>query len=268
MAVIPGSLGLAIQFFILSLISCWLIWNFDEIKTGDLIDIFVLVLLIFCFFSMFGGYMIIGINDSRVVSFMGKYKGTVKSNGWYFKHPFYSANQIDLAVINHNTATIEVNEKSGVPIQISAVISYKVVDTYKYSYEIISPIQYITNQFEVALREFAKGHTYQQLSELDHNFVELLNNNLQTSGVVVSDAKMIRLNYVESIAASMLQKQQAESQSSARQTIVDNALMISLEVAEKAKFANKDLKDKFVADLILVLCSHAPVTPTISIGKN
>lgn len=264
--IVTGFFGLCLQLLIGAFVIYWMIDNWGQISTGDIFDILISIISIFIFFSMFGGYMVIDINESKIISFMGKYKGTIKNNGWYYKNPFYNSYRINLAIINTPTSLIEVNEKSGVPIQISVVISYKVVNTYKVSYAVSDSGNYILNQFNASLREFAKNHTYQQLAEIDHNFIEQLNKCVEPAGVEVLDAKITQLNYVESIASSMLQKQQAQSLSDARETIVNNALLIAQHTAEKVGFMNSQSKERFISDLIIVLCSHSPITPTINVG--
>lgn len=267
--IITGLFGLCLQLLTAVFIVYWMTDSFTQMVAGDVFSILISISALFIFFSMFGGYMVIGINEAKIISFMGKYKGTIKNNGWYYKNPFYNSSLINLAIINVKTSLIEVNEKSGVPIQISVVISYKVIDTYKVSYVLSDTGNYISNQFNASLREFAKSHTYQQLAEIDHNFIEQLNKSVEQAGIEVLDAKITQLNYVESIASSMLQKQQAQSLSDARETIVNNALLIAQQTADKIGFTYAEHKERFVSDLIIVLCSHSPVTPTINVGgKN
>jgi regulator of protease activity HflC (stomatin/prohibitin superfamily) len=262
----PGGIFVFLQILIPIFISYWTYSNWKTVLSLEVLGLDILLGI--CFFIMFGGYIVVGINDSEVLQFMGKYKGTIKENGFFFVNPFYAAINYTLAIENKETPVLEVNEKTGTPIQIAALINYKLVDTYKANYAVTEFETYISNKFVSTLREFAKKHTYKQLTDLDHDFVAELNLSVAEAGIEVMEAKLTRLNYVESIAGAMLQNQQAQSMSDARKTIVDNALAIAKHTAGEISFTNVEDKNKFVSNLILVLCSHTPVNPVINVGNN
>lgn len=262
----PGGLVLIIQLLIAVFVSYWTITNWETVVSFSVLGLDIFLTLIF--FVIFGGYIVVNINENVVYQFMGKYKGTLSVQGFYWTNPFYGLESFSTAAENIETQVLEVNEKTGTPIQIAALINYKLTNTYKVKYEVASFQTYIENKFLSTLREFAKKHTYQQLSELDHNFVDELNVAVEPAGIEVSEVKLTRLNYVESIAGAMLQNQQAQSMSDARTTIVNNALHIANRTATEISFTNQNDRAKFIANLILVLCSHTPTTPTINVGSN
>jgi len=223
------------------------------------------IFLIITFFKLFGGYVILNPNEAAVISFMGIYKGTLKENGFVFINPFYRITKWSLKVSNHKTEVLKVNEKDGVPIEISATITWKISDTYKAQYDVEKVSDYINNQFEISLRRFAQNHVYKELSGEGLEFIEDLKEKVSKAGVEILEAKITHLNYAAEIAGSMLQKQQASSLSDAKEIIVTTAVHIAKKAAEEIGDLTKDQKAKFISDLIVVLCSEKSVSPVLSV---
>lgn len=214
---------------------------------------------------LFGGYLVIQPNEAAIISFMGKYKGTLKTNGFLFKNPFYGSNIWSLKVSNYAMEPLKVNEKNGIPIEIAATIVWQVGDTYKAQYEVEDLKEYIDNQFEISLRKLAKEHTYAELATEEKDFIADLTDKVSKAGVIILDAKITHLNYVPEIAAAMLQKQQAASLGEAKEIIVETAVHIAKNAAKEIENMTQEQKAKFISDLIVVLCSEKAVSPVLSV---
>lgn len=210
-----------------------------------------------------GGYRLVRPNKAVLLSFMGNYKGTITKPGYYWVNPFWGGTDYSLMLKNYETDVIEVNDKDGTPINIAILISYQLVDTYKAHYDIQSSEEYVKKQFVISLRQYAKEHTYGELSDDVHDFTESLNTVVAIAGYRTTSAHITELSYAEVIAASMLQRQQAKSMASAKQIIVETAVHIAKGAAQEITFANPGEESRFLGQLILVLCSHEPVSVVI-----
>jgi regulator of protease activity HflC (stomatin/prohibitin superfamily) len=217
---------------------------------------------------LFNGYVVLEPNEAAVISFMGKYKGTLKDNGLSFVNPFYSTIYCSLKVSNYAMEPLKVNDKNGVPIEIAATIVWMIGDTYKAQYDVEDLDEYIDNQFEISLRTLAKNHSYSELSTEEKDFVVDITDKVSKAGVIILDAKITHLNYAPEIASAMLQKQQASSLSEAKEIIVSNAVDIASGAAISIRNMTELQRISFVANLVLVLCSDKGVTPTINVNNN
>ena len=263
--IVSGGFILFIQLIILLFLGYWI---YSIFETHTFFEISISVIVFIVWIIVFCGFVKISINNANVYQLLGKYKGSIKENGYFWINPFYVFhNSLSLALTNHKTKVLEVNERTGIPIEIAAMITFKITDSYKATYSVENLTQYIDNQFSIGLREFAKNHTYQQLAELDHNFIDLINKSVQDAGITVIEAKITQLNYVESVSAGMLQKQQAQSMSDARELIVSNAIHIAQKAAKELNLSMQTYEN-FVKDLVLILCSHTPVSPIINVGTK
>jgi len=214
---------------------------------------------------MFAGYVVLNPNEASVLSFMGKYKGTLKTNGLNFVNPFYSSSIQSLKVSNYAMTPIKVNDMDGVPIEIAATIVWSIGNTYKAEYDVDDLSEYIDNQFEISLRELAKNHTYSQLSTEEKDFIQDLTSKCSKAGVLILDAKITHLNYVPEIAAVMLQKQQANAMSEAKEIIVNTAVHIAQNAARQITDMTEPQKAMFISNLIVVLCSERGVAPVLNV---
>lgn len=262
-SVIPGFIMVIVQLLILVYAAHEIYGSWQDI---DKISSWVLPgILMVVFFFLFNGYLILSPNMAAIVSFMGKYKGTIKENGFLFKNPLYGARNWSLKVSNYATEILEVNDSNGVPIEIAAIIVWKVGDVYKAEYEVEDLNAYIDNQFEISLRQLAKQHTYGELAGEDKDFIESLTNTSSKAGVEILDAKITHLNYAKEIASAMLQKQQAGAMSEAKGIIVQNAVGIAEEAASKISDMDSQQKATFISNLIIVLCSDRGVSPVVTV---
>ena len=242
----------------------------------------ILCFILSCFFLK--GLMIIQPNHSRVLNFFGKYVGTVKENGLFFINPLYSSQKISLRSENLQGQTLKVNDKMGNPIEIAAVIVWKVGDTYKAAYEVERYTDYVKMQSEAAVRHLAVSFPYDNLED-EHATLTLrdggeqvnkileqeLSERLAPAGIIIQEARMTHLAYASEIAGAMLQRQQATAIVAARTKIVEGAVgMVDLALKKLSSENIVELDDErkaaMVSNLMVVLCGEKAATPILNAG--
>lgn len=216
----------------------------------------------------------------------GRYKGTVKSNGFWWVNPFMAKKKISMRYHNLNTDKLKVNDKAGNPIEIAAVIVWKVEDTFAACFEVESYGDYVTIQSESAIRHLASTYPYDSWEENDEHAVSLRGNidevssalerelqeRLGKAGVRVAEARLSHLAYAPEIAGAMLQRQQASAIIAARQKIVDGAVgMVQMALsrlsAENVVSLDEERKAAMVSNLLVVLCGEKEAHPVINAGS-
>ncbi|HHT22049.1 MAG TPA: SPFH domain-containing protein [Bacteroidales bacterium] len=252
------------------------VWTVENIHLSSGLTAFYIILcilLFICSLIAFNGYMQIEPNEARVMLFFGKYEGTVKDNGFFWVNPFYSKKKLTLRARNLDAEPIKVNDKSGNPILIGMVVVWKVVDTYKASFDIDNASMasaavgsnidnvntkmkayenFVQIQSEAALRNVAGMYPYDHMSSDDakNNTLTLrsggeeindllehqINERLSIAGIEVLEARINYIAYAPEIAAVMLRRQQAGAIIAAREKIVEGAVGM-VKIALK-KFAN------------------------------
>ena len=242
----------------------------------------ILCCLAFIFFLK--GLMIIQPNHSRVLSFFGKYVGTVKENGLFFINPLYSTLRVSLRSENLQGQTLKVNDKMGNPIEIGAVIVWKVGDTYKAAYDVERYMEYVRIQSEAAVRHLAVSFPYDNLEDenaeitlrdggdsVNHILEKELTDRLSTAGIIVQEARISHLAYASEIAGAMLQRQQATAIVAARAKIVEGAVgMVDMALKKLSADNIVDLDDErkaaMVSNLMVVLCGEKAAQPILNTG--
>ncbi|WP_333853260.1 SPFH domain-containing protein [Epilithonimonas sp.] len=230
------------------------------------------------------GLMIIQPNHSRVLSFFGKYVGTVKANGLFFINPLYSTQRMSLRSENLQGQTLKVNDKMGNPIEIGAVIVWKVGDTYKAAFDVERYMEYVRIQSEAAVRHLAVSFPYDNLEDenaeitlrdggdnVNHILEKELTDRLSTAGIVVQEARISHLAYASEIAGAMLQRQQATAIVAARAKIVEGAVgMVDMALkklsAENIVELDDERKAAMVSNLMVVLCGEKAAQPILNAG--
>jgi regulator of protease activity HflC (stomatin/prohibitin superfamily) len=230
------------------------------------------------------GLMINPPNHARVLTFFGEYTGTAKENGLLFVNPLCKRQKISLRSENLESSRLKVNDKMGNPIEIAAVIVWKVADTYKASFEVQDYEHYVKIQSEAAVRHLATSFPYDQMED-EHADITLrgggekvnelleneLNDRLAPAGILVSEARISHLAYAAEIAGAMLQRQQATAIVAARFKIVEGAVgmvELALEQLSKKQIVNLDEEKKaqMVSNLMVVLCGEKAATPVLNAG--
>lgn len=242
----------------------------------------VVLLLLVCIFPF--GFYVINPNEARVLVLFGKYKGTVKKNGFYWTHPFMSKKKMSLRIRNYDGDKLKVNDKEGNPVEISAVVVWKVEDAARALFDVDNYETYVKIQNESALRGLASQYPYdsgsQDIPSLRGDTAELMDKlkatikeRLSEVGVEVIEARLNHLAYAPEIAAAMLQRQQAEAVIAARQKIVDGAVgMVEMALKELANrnIVNLDAvqKSSLVSNLLVVLCADQPPQPVVNLSDK
>lgn len=269
--------------------------------------------LILCIFLL-PGFFTLQPNEARVLVLFGKYRGTVRASGFHWGNPFYSngrrggglrfeatkekpteatlalrrgwRNKMSLRVRNLNSDKLKVNDKRGNPIEIAAVIVWRVQDTAQVMFDVDDYETYVRIQSESAIRHVASNYAYDHgedtetpqeitlrsgVDEVSQALKEELQARLEKAGVAVEEARLTHLAYAPEIAQAMLRRQQAEAVIAARQKIVHGAVsMVDMALKDLAAKHVVQLDDErrasMVSNLMVVLCGEAEVHPVVNTG--
>ncbi len=251
------------------------------------------------------GFKAVGPNEARVMTLFGVYQGSVVQSGFYWVNPFYSCRKISLKVRNFETGSStspeqkdaaghvvqarsrthgrpsKVNDRDGNPIDISAVVVWKVVDTAEATFEVDDYEDFVAVQSEAALRGMATRYPYDSedhevslrgsTQEISHQLQSDIQERLHKAGVQVIEARISHLAYSSEIAAAMLQRQQAQAVVAARTKIVEGAVtMVQMALEQLSTHKIVELDDErraaMVSNLLVVLCSDRHAQPVVNAG--
>jgi regulator of protease activity HflC (stomatin/prohibitin superfamily) len=231
----------------------------------------------------FGGLFIVNPNEAKALVLFGSYKGTVKSDGFWFANPFLTKKAISLRVRNFETAKLKVNDNHSNPIEIGAIVVWKVIETAEALFEVDDYVRYVAVQSESALRATAvqypyDAHTAGELSLSTHTtevslaLEKALADRLLKAGVEVIEARISHLAYSPEIASAMLQRQQASAIIAARQKIVEGAvgmvdMALNLLSERSIVTLDEERKAAMVSNLLVVLCSDRSTQPVVNTGS-
>jgi regulator of protease activity HflC (stomatin/prohibitin superfamily) len=229
------------------------------------------------------GLFIVNPNEGRVLQLFGTYVGTAREPGLRWTNPFYTKDTISLRVRNFETAQLKVNDHSGSPIEIGAVVVWNVEDSAKAAFEVQDADGFVRIQSEAALRNLASRFPYEphaagEISLRSHpeDIAEKLRAEIQErvskAGVHVSEARISHLAYAPEIASAMLRRQQASAVIAARSKIVEGAVsMVQMALEELSKRSvvtlDEERKAAMVSNLLVVLCSEHETHPVVNTGS-
>jgi regulator of protease activity HflC (stomatin/prohibitin superfamily) len=231
-----------------------------------------------------GGFVVVNPNDSVVLVLFGKYKGTVKQNGFFWVNPFYSRKKITLRARNLDSEAIKVNDKLGNPIMIGVVVVWKVRNTFKAAFDVDNFEHYVRVQSDASIRKLAVEYSYDNFddgeqeitlrssaNEVNAYLEQELTERLAFAGIEIIEARINHLSYAPEIAGAMLRRQQATAIVAARTKIVEGAVsMVDLALHELNKRGVVDLDEEkkatMVSNLMVVLCSDKDATPVLNTG--
>lgn len=238
-----------------------------------------LVVTAFCL----AGFYIVQPNQAKVLTLFGRYVGTERRNGVYWTNPLTLRKNISLRIRNFNSERLKVNDLMGNPIEIAAVIVWRVVDTARAMFDVEDYAQFVAIQSETALRHLASQYPYDNFSEggtsLRGNADEVadalrreLAARLGHAGVEVLEARLSHLAYSPEIAGAMLQRQQASAIIAARQQIVQGAVgMVEMALRELSDQnivqLDEERKAQMVSNLLVVLTSERGTQPIVNAGS-
>ena len=228
--------------------------------------------------SMIGLFMV-DPNEGKVFQLFGAYRRTARQPGLRWTNPFYSKNGISLRVRNFETGRIKVNDRRGNPIEIAAVVVWRVVDTYEAAFEVDDFENYVHIQSEAAVRNLATAYAYDATDDeltLTANTAEVsqqlnteIQERLEKAGVEVQEARISHLAYAPEIAAAMLRRQQAYAVVDARKTIVEGAVGMvqdALDMLSDRQIMSleDEHRSTLVSNLLVVLTSENSVQPVVN----
>jgi regulator of protease activity HflC (stomatin/prohibitin superfamily) len=227
------------------------------------------------------GFRVVQPNESRVLLFLGRYVGSLKTPGFHWVNPFATVTSVSLRVRNFQSERQKVNDASGNPIEIAAVIVWSVVDAARATLEVEAYESFVSIQAESALRALATRYPYDdhdgELSlrgspeEIATHLQEELEQKLQAAGVQIHDARITHLAYAPEIAQAMLRRQQAQAVIAARKQIVEGAVtMVQMALERLAEHnvvqLDEERKANMVSNLMVVLVSESDTQPVINAG--
>lgn len=242
------------------------------------------ILIAIVVFVCWWGFYLVNPNQGKVLQLFGRYVGTDRTNGLRWANPFYSKQSVSLRVRNFESGRLKVNDSNGNPIEIAAIIVWRVVDTAEAVFEVDNYENYVTIQSESALRNLATTYPYEHDKDderlslrSDSNAIakKLLTevqDRLQKAGVEVMETRLSHLAYSPEIAQAMLQRQQANAVLAARRIIVQGAVgMVTDAIEQLSALGTVDLdaerKAAMVSNLLVVLCGDHQVKPVINTGS-
>ena len=239
------------------------------------------ILLVVAFFA-FGGLLTVNPNDAKVLTLFGRYIGTVREAGLWFANPFYVKKRISLRIRNFETAKLKVNDNHGNPIEIAAVVVWKVVDSAEALFEVDDYQHYVQTQSESAVRALAQTFPYDAHAsgeialsthpqEVAKGLQAAISERLEKAGVLVIEARISHLAYAPEIASAMLRRQQASAIIAARAKIVEGAVgmvenALDLISQKSLVVLDDERKAAMVSNLLVVLCSDRDAQPIVNTG--
>lgn len=258
----------------------WTAKNAPSDLRGLLITFWILVLLVDS--VCLAGFFTVQPNQGVVLTLFGKYVGTVTAPGLRFANPFYTKKHVSLRVRNFETSKMKVNDHDGNPIEIAAVVVWKVVDTAEAIFQVDNYENYVHVQSEAAVRNLATAYPYDahedhqvslrgSTAEVAARLKEEIQERLAVAGVEVIEARISYLAYAPEIAAAMLRRQQASAVIAARQKIVEGAVgmvEMALEMLARKNVIQLDGEQRaaMVQNLLVVLCGEAAAQPVLNTG--
>jgi regulator of protease activity HflC (stomatin/prohibitin superfamily) len=242
--------------------------------------IFIPVIIIFLLIWI--GFAIVQPNDSRVLILFGKYTGTIRESGFWWVNPFTIKRHVSLRIRNFNSEKIKVNDLHGNPIEIAAVVVWKVVDSARAIFDVENYEQFVDIQAETAIRTLASEYPYDtnegekeslrgSPTEVAENLKKELQSRLDVAGVEIVEARITHLAYAQEIAQAMLRRQQAQAIVAARFKIVEGAVGMvenALRSLSEQKIIDLDEEKKaqMVNNLMVALVADREAQPVINTG--
>jgi regulator of protease activity HflC (stomatin/prohibitin superfamily) len=251
------------------------------IEEGGAGNITSLVVMLICAVLTPIGFIIVEPNGSKVLLLFGSYKGTVKRSGFQWVNPFNSKRVVSLRARTLNGEQLKVNDLTGNPVEIAAIVVWRVRDTFAASFEVDDYVDYVATQSETAVRHLASSYPYdadektmslrRNVDEVSSTLQAELQERLGRAGVEVMEARLSHLAYAPEIASAMLRRQQAAAIIAARQRIVEGAVgMVEMALERLAEVQgltlDEERKAAMISNLLVVLCSESAAQPVLNTG--
>lgn len=236
------------------------------------VDIFLLI-----------GLFFVNPNEARVIQLFGKYVGTTRQTGLLWANPLYSKRRISLRIRNFETGKMKVNDIDGNPIEIAAIVVWRVIDTAEACFQVDHYVEFVNIQSESAIRNLATQYAYDSsdnetvslrgsTADISEKLKGEIQERLEQAGVEVVESRISHLAYAPEIAEAMLRRQQAGAVIAARTLIVEGAVgMVEMALEQLSAKGIIDLdherKATMVSNLLVVLCSESSTHPVINAGS-
>ena len=250
---------------------------------NEAVGVAIIVVTAVVGFVVLRGLITIAPGEARVLQFFGRYIGTVRADGLRWVNPFASRRKVSTRVRNHETATSKVNDADGNPIEIAAVVVWRVEDTAQALFEVDNFVAFVETQTETAVRHIATSYPYDNhgaaglsLRENADEITEKLSAEIavrvRAAGVHVIESRLTHLAYAPEIAQAMLQRQQAGAVVAARERIVEGAVgMVEMALdklaANQVVELDEERKATMVSNLLVVLCGDRSTQPVVNAGS-
>jgi len=238
------------------------------------------LIVIGCF--CFAGLTVVNPNEAKVIQLFGTYKGSIKEQGFCWVSPLTIRRPVSLRIRNFESSKLKVNDQDGNPIEIAAVVVWRVIETAEAIFQVDDYQHFVHVQSEAAVRNLATSYPYDahepnQMSlrmsvmEIAHKLRDEIQERLSKAGVEVVEARISHLAYAPEIASAMLRRQQASAIIAARQKIVEGAVgMVEMaldQLSEKEVVSlDEERKASMVSNLLVVLCSDRDAQPVVNTG--
>jgi regulator of protease activity HflC (stomatin/prohibitin superfamily) len=251
--------------------------------TGDTALVITgIVLLVFASVTV-GGLTAVAPGQARVVQLLGRYAGTIRTDGLRWVNPLTTRRRVSTRIRNHETDVAKVNDVEGNPIEMAAVVVWQVEDTAKAVFEVDDFVAFVGIQTETAVRHIAGSYAYdahgddvlslrENADEITGKLSEEITARVASAGVRVIESRITRLSYAPEIAQAMLRRQQAGAVVAARQRIVDGA--VGMVESALNRLAERDVveldeerKATMVSNLLVVLCGDRDAQPVVNTGS-
>jgi regulator of protease activity HflC (stomatin/prohibitin superfamily) len=278
-----GAPGLPTLLLLLALMGLSVLWVVRAARDGNTTGIVGALILFTLIIVAFAGLTIVNPNEARVMVLFGRYAGTIRADGFYWVNPFMVKKKVSLRVRNFETSKLKVNDSHSNPIEIAAVVVWRVVDTAEALFEVDDYENYVHVQSEAAVRTLASRYAYDahtsgemalssHQAEVSRDLMSEVQERLGKAGVEVLETRISHLAYAPEIASAMLQRQQASAIIAARYKIVEGAVGMVENALEMLSARNvihldEDKKATMVSNLLVVLCSERGSTPVINAGS-
>ena len=248
------------------------------------VSLIVAIILFVVLVTALTGFTVIQPNQAKVFTLFGNYLGVIKNEGFWFSVPFTARKNVSLRVINFNSDKLKVNDLEGNPIEIAAVVVYKVFDSAKAVFDVEDYKEFVHTQSETGVRHIASQYPYdnfnndyeislrQHSEEVGDELTKDLQKRFEVAGVEILEARIMHLAYSSEIASSMLQRQQAKAVLAARKVIVDGAVSMVKSAIEQLSSENiveldEEKKAQMVNNLMVALVSDKGNQPIINTGS-
>ena len=280
---IKAAPGIWLFLFCLAGIGLGLYFMIRSIDAGARLTALSLALAVVLLIFMLPGFFLVNPNDAKVLTLLGKYAGSAKSPGFWWVNPLMIKRLISLKVRNFETAKLKVNDNHANPIEIAAIVVWRVVDTAEAMFEVDDYEHYVKVQSESAVRALATTYPYDahadgavalstHTDEISQDLQRQVHDRLAKAGVEVIETRISHLAYSPEIASAMLQRQQASAIIAARQKIVEGAVgmvEMALGMLSERQIVELDTERKaaMVSNLLVVLCSERGTQPVVNTGS-